>query len=310
MIRQIIGEVSVPVANTEVQQVIENPGIVKTYLEKYMPSLISFLVQLVVAIVILLIGIKVIKSVVKIIKKGFDKSRMDAAVASFLANVIKYFLYFILVMALLSGLAIWLGSNLKLENVSKRQAAAEFIVTRLEQFVHDNMGFHFDQYIPLIGAIFALSIGCNLISVVGLWSPTADLNTEAAWAIVVFVLIMYYKIKTNGILSYLKGLLDPIFIMAPINVLSEVSTPVSMAFRHFGNILSGTVISTLLYWALASLSHVIFGWLPGALSQIQLFQIGIPAFTGLYFDWFGGCIQAFIFCTLTAIFIKRAAGED
>ena len=162
----------------------------------------------------------------------------------------------------------------------------------------------------LIGAVFALSIGCNLISVIGLWSPTADLNTEAAWAIVVFVLIMYYKIKTNGILSYLKGLLDPIFIMAPINVLSEVSTPVSMAFRHFGNILSGTVISTLLYWALASLSHVIFGWLPGALSQIQLFQIGIPAFTGLYFDWFGGCIQAFIFCTLTAIFIKRAAGED
>ena len=90
----------------------------------------------------------------------------------------------------------------------------------------------------------------------------------------------------------------------------EVSTPVSMAFRHFGNILSGTVISTLLYWALASLSHVLFGWLPGVLGQIQLFQIGIPAFTGLYFDWFGGCIQAFIFCTLTAIFIKRAAGEE
>ena len=47
-----------------------------------------------------------------------------------------------------------------------------------------------------------------------------------------------------------------------------------------------------------------------SLGQIQLFQIGIPAFTGLYFDWFGGCIQAFIFCTLTAIFIKRAAGEE
>ena len=123
-----------------------------------------------------------------------------------------------IVMALLSGFAIWLGRNLTLENVSKRQAAAEFIVERLDQFVHDNMGYHFDKYIPLIGAIFALSIGCNLISVIGLWSPTADLNTEAAWAIVVFVLIMYYKIKTNGILSYLKGLLDPIFIMAPINV--------------------------------------------------------------------------------------------
>ena len=116
-----------------------------------------------------------------------------------------------IVMALLSGLAFWLGRDLKLENVSKRQAAAEFIVERLDQFVHDNMGLHFDQYIPLVGAIFALSIGCNLISVVGLWSPTADLNTEAAWAIVVFVLIMYYKIKTNGILAYLKGLLDEAF---------------------------------------------------------------------------------------------------
>ena len=103
-----------------------------------------------------------------------------------------------IVMALLSGLAIWLGSNLKLENVSKRQAAAEFIVERLDQFVHDNMGYHFDKYIPLIGSIFALSIGCNLISVIGLWSPTADLNTEAAWAIVVFVLIMYYKQITEG----------------------------------------------------------------------------------------------------------------
>jgi hypothetical protein len=139
-----------------------------------------------------------------------------------------------IVMALLSALAFWLGRDLKLENVSKRQAAAEFIVERLDQFVHDNMGWHFDKFIPLVGAIFALSIGCNLISVVGLWSPTADLNTEAAWAIVVFIIIMYYKIKTNGILAYLKGLLDPIFLMAPINVLSEVSTPVSMAFRHFG----------------------------------------------------------------------------
>ena len=259
-----------------------------------------------------------------------------------------------IVMALLSGFAIWLGHDLKLENVSKRQAAAEFIVTRLEQFVHDNMGFHFDQYIPLIGAIFALSVGCNLISVVGLWSPTADLNTEAAWAIVVFVLIMYYKIKTNGILTYLKGLLDPIFIMAPINVLSEISTPVSMAFRHFGNILSGTVISALIYAALTAASNALFGALgsslvvaiivtvlglvpavigfrqkkkrlliPGAVVAVlgvlavltnlgaayPWLTLGIPAIPSLYFDWFSGCIQAFIFCTLTTLFSKQAAGD-
>ncbi|MGN0663252.1 MAG: F0F1 ATP synthase subunit A [Faecalibacterium sp.] len=215
-----------------------------------------------------------------------------------------------LVMAVLTALAWWLGHDLKLENISKRQAAAEFIVERLDRFVHENMGLHFDQYIPLVGAIFALSVFCNLISVLGLWSPTADLNTELAWAVVVFILITYHKLKASGLGGYLKGYLEPIFIMAPINVISELATPISMACRHFGNILSGTVISALIYWALASLSHVVFGWLPGVLGQLQLFQIGIPALTSLYFDWFGGCIQAFIFCTLTTIFIKQAAGED
>ena len=215
-----------------------------------------------------------------------------------------------LVMALLSGLAFWLTRDLKVDNISKRQVVAEFLVETLDNFVHGTMGTHFDQYIPLVGTIFALSVTSNLISVLGFWSPTADLNTELAWAVVVFILITYHKLKANGLGGYLKGYLDPIFLMAPINVISELATPVSMACRHFGNILSGTVISTLLYWALASLSHVVFGWLPGALSQIQLFQIGLPALTGLYFDWFGGCIQAFIFCTLTTIFIKQAAGED
>ncbi len=215
-----------------------------------------------------------------------------------------------IVMVILSLLAFWLGRDLKLENVSKRQAAAEFIVETLDNFCHQNLGVNHDQYIPLVGTIFALSVCCNLISLIGFWSPTADLNTELAWAVVVFVLITYHKIKASGIGGYLKGYLDPIFIMAPINVISELATPVSMACRHFGNILSGTVISSLVYWGLAALSHVVFGWLPGILGQIQLFQIGLPAITSLYFDWFSGCIQAYIFCILTAIFIKRAAGED
>lgn len=110
MIKNMLMDVAIPTASTEVQEFVENPGIVKKYLEKYMPSLISFLIQLVVAIVVLLIGIKVIKSIVKVIKKGFDRSRMDAAVASFLANVIKYILYFVLVMAILSGFGVATGS--------------------------------------------------------------------------------------------------------------------------------------------------------------------------------------------------------
>ena len=340
-----------------------------------------------------------------------------------------------LVMAIITALCVWLGSGLKVTGISRKQAVAEMAVTSLVKFVHDNMGTGFDHYIPLVGTIFVTSVVSNLISLLGIWSPTADLMTELGWALVVFVLITYHKIKSSGIGGYLKGFLDPIFVMAPINVMSELFTPISMACRHFGNILSGTVISALIYGALTSASYGLMrllgssifaalgtagiglalfffarakekkGWkilgiilivlsilalfslvgnqaavdIPtitefyidwfggriqasffcqmnlqgltilaavgsviagivmfflgrarkkkllnnlgiiltvlGVLALISLvgiqfpwLTVGIPAITSFYFDWFGGCIQAFIFCTLTTIFIKQAAG--
>lgn len=216
-----------------------------------------------------------------------------------------------IILILISGLCIWLGHGLKVENISKRQAVAEMLVNLLDNFVHGNMGAAFNQYIPLVGALFATSIVSNLISLLGFWSPTADLSTEAAWAIVVFVLITYHKIRAGGPGQYLLGYLKPIFVMAPINVISELATPVSMACRHFGNILSGMVISTLIYSALAAANAALFGLLPGVvgdvLGAIPFLDVGVPAVTSLYFDWFSGCIQAFIFCTLTTIYIKQAA---
>ena len=259
-----------------------------------------------------------------------------------------------LVMLIISALCIWLGSGLRVTNISRKQAVAELAVTSLLKFVRGNMGTGFDHYIPLIGTIFITSVVSNLISLIGVWSPTADLMTELAWALVVFVLITYHKIKSAGILSYLKGFLDPVFILAPINVLSECFTPVSMACRHFGNILSGTVISTLIYASLTTANNALFGflgsslyagialvilggilmglglsrkkkrmWIPGGIAAVlgvlavltnlgadyPWLTIGIPAIPSLYFDWFGGCIQAFIFCTLTTLFIKQAAGD-
>ncbi len=259
-----------------------------------------------------------------------------------------------LVMLIISGLCLWLGSGLKVTAISRKQAVAEMIYTSLVKFVRGNMGPEFDRYIPLIGTIFVTSVVSNLISLLGIWSPTADLMTELAWALVVFVLITYHKIKASGILSYLKGFLDPIFILAPINVMSECFTPVSMACRHFGNILSGTVISALIYAALTAASSALFGLLGsslpvavvtaavgvglgvlgkkgkkklpfvlgiiltalGALAALTnlgadypWLTVGIPAIPSLYFDWFSGCIQAFIFCTLTTLFIKQAAGD-
>ena len=262
-----------------------------------------------------------------------------------------------LVMLIITGVCIWLGRGLKVTGISRKQAVAETAVTSLINFVRGNMGPEFDYYIPLVGTIFVSSIVSNLISLLGIWSPTTDLMTELAWALVVFVLITYHKIKAAGIGGYLKGFLDPIFIMAPINVMSELFTPVSMACRHFGNILSGTVINGLIYAALTAASVSLFhalGSSPiaaailivaggvlfflgrkkhkkfplilgvvlailgvlGVLSSLSTvfadlpwLTLGIPAIPSLYFDWFGGCIQAFIFCTLTTLFIKQAAGD-
>ncbi len=170
-----------------------------------------------------------------------------------------------LVLLIISALCIWLGSGLRVTNISRKQAVAELAVTSLLKFVRGNMGTGFDHYIPLIGTIFITSVVSNLIGLIGVWSPTADLMTELAWALVVFVLITYHKIKAAGILSYLKGFLDPVFILAPINVLSECFTPVSMACRHFGNIISGTVISTLIYAALTTANNALFGFLGSSL---------------------------------------------
>ncbi len=218
------------------------------------------------------------------------------------------------VMIIITGLCIFLTRDLRIENISKRQAFAEMLVETGNNFVRNNTGGNkFDNLIPFVSALFATSVVSNLISLVGLRSPTADLSTEAAWAVVVFVMITSTKIKTNGFGGYLKGFTTPIAVMTPFNILSELATPVSMACRHFGNILSGVVIDGLIYWALGLASAAILGLIPGTvgefLSHIPILGVGVPAVTGVYFDWFSGCMQAFIFCMLTVMYIANAA-ED
>ena len=218
-----------------------------------------------------------------------------------------------IVMLLITGLCIWLTHDLKVENISRRQAAAEMLVEMANKFVVGNMGEAFRYFIPFVAALFATSVVSNLISLIGLRSPTADLSTEAAWAVVVFIMITSQKIKTNGVGGYLKGFTTPIAIMTPFNVLSELATPVSMACRHFGNIHSGVGINGLLYGALAVASSALLGLLPGILgdilSKIPILDVGIPAVLSVYFDWFSGIMQAFIFCMLTVMYIANAAEE-
>ena len=213
----------------------------------------------------------------------------------------------LIVIAAIWALCLFLTHGLKVRPVSKRQIVAEWIVEKVTGLVRENMGAKFLSFSPFIAAILSLSACSSLLALLAMYPPTADLNTVLGWALLVFVLITFYKIKTSGFLGYLKGFTEPIVVFTPFNILGEVATPVSMAFRHFGNVVSGSVISALVYAALAGVSTVLFGWLPGLLGKIPYLQVGIPAFLSIYFDLFSSCMQAFIFAMLTMLYIAGAA---
>ena len=96
--------------------------------------------------------------------------------------------------------------------------------------------------------------------------------------------------------------------MTPMNIVSEIANPIAMAFRHFGNVAGGSVLTTLIYGSLAVLSNAVFSFLPVAIAKVMppIFQVGIPAVLSIYFDLFSGFVQAFVFCLLTMIYVGES----
>ena len=213
-----------------------------------------------------------------------------------------------LVMVSVLGLCLYLTHGLAPKAQTRRQLAAEWIVEKVDGLVRQNMGEYFKGFAPFIAAILALSAFSSLLSLIGLYPPTSDLNVVGGWALLVFFLITFYRFKA-GPVQYLKAFADPP-LLAPLNVISEVATPVSMAFRHYGNVLSGSIISALVATALQGLSAIVLGWLPGVLGQFPLLQIGLPAILSVYFDLFSGYLQAFIFAMLTMLYVAGAFPAD
>ena len=206
-------------------------------------------------------------------------------------------------------LCLFLTHGIKERPDSIRQHIAEYIVEQISSLVSGNMGERFSMFAPFVAAIMGISVFSSLLTLVGLFPPTSDINITAGWAILVFILITHYKLKC-GPIYYLKGFAEPIPLFAPLNVIGEIATPVSMAFRHYGNVLSGSVISVLVTAALQGLSAKLLSWLPGALAGFPLFQIGLPAVLSIYFDVFSGCLQAFIFAMLTMLYISNGFPEE
>lgn len=202
----------------------------------------------------------------------------------------------------------FLTRNLK-KHPSGLQVIVEKLISMLYGLVEDTMGKHNSHFTPFIGTIFLSSIIGTLLGMTQIFrSATADLSVTLAWAIVTTLMVWYYNIKNFGFKSWLKGFTEPIVVMTPMNIVSEIATPISMAFRHFGNIAGGSVLTALVYAALASLTSLVFGWLPDAVAAMipPIFQVGIPAFLSIYFDLFSGFVQALVFSLLTMVYIGAA----
>lgn len=163
------------------------------------------------------------------------------------------------VMLLLCICGIVLGGNLQ-KRPSRRQVLVEKGVTMLYGMVEDTMGKHNSYWTPYIGALFLSSICGSYIGMTGLFrSSTADLSTTITWALMTSFICWGCSIKANGVLGWLKGFTEPVVVMTPMNLVSEIAQPISMAFRHFGNIAGGSVLTSLVYSALATASAAVLG---------------------------------------------------
>lgn len=196
-----------------------------------------------------------------------------------------------IIMAILIVFAIFVRIRLKNFQEIPRgfQNVIEAIVEMFHNFAYSTLGPKLAYVAPWFFMVFALVLVSNFASVVGLRAPTADFSTTFALALATFLMMVILGFKHNGE-GYLKSLFEPHFAFFPINVIGELAKPISLSFRLFGNVLSGTIIITLYY----SLTP-------------YLVQIGIPALLHAFFDIIIGALQTYIFVILSFMYIKGAA---
>lgn len=164
----------------------------------------------------------------------------------------------------------------------------ELFVSTIDGMVKDNIGEKYISMSPFILTLLTLLGVSNISGLFGLTPPTSDYGIVLTLALIVFLIVQVLRIKAaGGLLKYLRSFTKPYILMTPINIISEISNPISMSFRLFGNVLSGVLISGLLYGAL--------GYFAPLMTPLHL-----------YFDIFVGLLQAFIFTMLAMTLIGSA----
>lgn len=188
-------------------------------------------------------------------------------------------------MLLLGAGAYVAGHNLKLRP-GPVQNLLEWIVEGIENLIRQMVGVEDSTiFLPFVGTLAFFIGSANLIGLIpGLRSPTPDINTPLALALSVFFSVPYFGVRTCGVWRYLKHYVEPIFIMLPIEIASEIARTFSLTFRLFGNILGEEIIISILFIVMPLFVPV----------PMMLFSI----FTGL--------LQAYVFALLTCVYIGGA----
>lgn len=150
------------------------------------------------------------------------------------------------------------------------------------------------SYYPYFAMLFVYLIVANLSGLIGFDAPTSNYSITLAMTLITFILIQYNAIKKKGGFKYIKDLLLP-----PTNILSALSPLISLSMRLFGNVLSGTILMSLVY--------TFTGWVSGHLLPFDVLGPIVAPVLHMYFDVFAGCIQTLVFVTLSSILISIEA---
>ena len=202
----------------------------------------------------------------------------------------KHVFYTWCAMLILFGIGIALRSKMKLVPTGL-QNVMETIIGGLEDFTVSTIGERGRKFFPLLGGIFLFVIVQNLLGLIpGCDAPTANINTDLAMALFVFLYYNYLGLKSWGP-RYIKHFMGPMAplvpLMLPIEVVSHLSRPLSLTFRLFGNI-RGEEIVLALFFLLAPL-----------VATLPIYFLFLLA----------KCMQAFIFYMLTMVYIQGALEE-
>lgn len=189
------------------------------------------------------------------------------------------------------------------EKPSKFVALVSTLVQMDKNLVEDIMGKKWANFAGYSLCLFMYVFLGFTFSLTGLPSPMAYLGVTLSISLCTFVLIHFTAARANK-WKYFKRYIDPLPLFLPINLLSMWSPLLSLSLRLFGNALSGSVLMTIVYYALNNLSSMIFSFINSPANQIFIAPFITPVLH-LYFDLFSGMIQTLVFTMLTMIFVSQ-----